>query len=183
MKNIVIIGAGDLGKELVWLIEDINKVKPTYVILGFLDDDEQKHGSTFYGYKVLGSTALLKELNEKVRICAAIAIRDGAVRKKIVEMHPEFDGWESIIHPTAVIASTSHIGRGCIFFPQVTVSVDTRLGDFGFYYIHAVICNDCTIGDYVSVMIGGLVSEHVTIADQVTVAPNETVQPHTAKEK
>lgn len=25
VKSIVIIGAGDLGKELVWLIEDINK--------------------------------------------------------------------------------------------------------------------------------------------------------------
>jgi pyrroline-5-carboxylate reductase len=34
MKNIVIIGAGDLGKELVWLIEDINKVNQTHVILG-----------------------------------------------------------------------------------------------------------------------------------------------------
>ena len=182
MKNIVIIGAGDLGKELVWLIEDINKVKPTYVILGFLDDDNTKHGSTFYGYKVLGSTELLKELNEKVRICAVIAIRDGEARRRIVEMHPEFDGWESIIHPTAVIASSSHIGRGCIFFPQVTVSVDTQMGNFGFYYIHAVVCNDCVIGDYVSVMIGGLVSEHVTIADNVTVEPNETIQPHTIKE-
>lgn len=183
MKNIVIIGAGDLGKELVWLIEDINRVKPTYVILGFLDDDEQKHGSTFYGYKVLGSTSLLKELNEKVRVCAAIAIRDGDARKRIVEMHPEFDGWESIIHPTTVIASSSYIGKGCIFFPQVTVSVDTKLGDFGFYYIHAVVCNDCLIGDYVSVMVGGLVSEHVTLANQVTVAPNETVQPHTVKKE
>ena len=45
MKNIVIIGAGDLGKEIVWLIEDINKVKPTYVILGFLDDDTNKTGN------------------------------------------------------------------------------------------------------------------------------------------
>ena len=25
-ENIVILGAGDLGKEVVWLIEDINKV-------------------------------------------------------------------------------------------------------------------------------------------------------------
>ena len=39
MKEIVIIGAGDLGREVVWLIEDINRLNPTYVILGFLDDD------------------------------------------------------------------------------------------------------------------------------------------------
>ena len=47
MKNIVIIGAGDLGKELVWLIEDINKVRPTYLILGFLDDDLSKDTYSF----------------------------------------------------------------------------------------------------------------------------------------
>ena len=62
MKNIVIIGAGDLGRELVWLIEDINKVKPTYVILGFLDMDERKAGREFYGYEVLGTEERLEEL-------------------------------------------------------------------------------------------------------------------------
>ena len=60
MKNIIIIGAGDLGKEVVWLIEDINKVQPTYVILGFLDDDIAKDGGEFYGYRVLGDTNQLE---------------------------------------------------------------------------------------------------------------------------
>ena len=85
MKNIVIIGAGDLGKEVVWLIEDINKREPTYLILGFLDDDKTKAGSEFYGYKVLGSTELLKELSEKIPLYSIIAIQDGKVRKKILK--------------------------------------------------------------------------------------------------
>ena len=63
MKNIVIIGAGDLGKEVVWLIEDINRVKPTYLILGFLDDDMSKNTYSFCGYRVLGGTDKLEELN------------------------------------------------------------------------------------------------------------------------
>ncbi len=178
MKNLVIIGAGDLGKELVWLIEDINKITPTYLILGFLDDDPEKTGTDFYGYKVLGSTRLLSELGAKMPMSAVIAIQNGSVRKKIVEEHPEFDRWESLVHPTAVIASTSPIGRGCVFFPQVTVSVDTILGDFGLFYIHSTVCNDCRIGSYVSAMTGTLISEHAEIEDERFLAAGTCVPPH-----
>ena len=47
MKEIVILGAGDFGKEVAWLIEEINKRNPTYIILGYLDDDEKKIGQSF----------------------------------------------------------------------------------------------------------------------------------------
>ena len=178
VKSIVIIGAGDLGKELVWLIEDINKKEPTYLILGFLDDDEAKRNSEFYGYKVLGATEKLEEICRSTLACAVVAIQDGAVRKKIVERHPDFHGWESIIHPTAVIASTSLVGAGCIFFPQVTVSVDTKLGDFGLYYIHSTICNDCIVSDFVSVMSGASISERAVIGESCFLAAGSCVNPH-----
>lgn len=178
MRNIVIVGAGDLGKELVWLIEDINKTKPTYLILGFLDDNVKKAGTEYYGYRVLGGTEKLKELYTKMSIHAVIAIQDGSVRKKIVEAHPEFTKWETIAHPSAVIASTSKVGKGCIFFPQVTVSVDSELGDFGLYYIQSTICNDCNIGNYVSVMSGVSISEHAIVGDGCFLAAGSTVYPH-----
>ena len=178
MKNIVIIGAGDLGKEIVWLIEDINKRQPTYLILGFLDDDADKAGTEFYGYKVLGGTEQLRELSSRMPLNAVVAIQDGGIRKKIVEEHPEFTMWETIIHPTAVIASTTSVGKGSIFFPQVTVSVDSRLGAFGLYYIHSIVCNDCVIGDYVSIMSGASVSERAEIGDGCFLAAGSTVYPH-----
>lgn len=177
MKNIVIIGAGDLGKEVVWMIEDINKQFPTYLILGFLDDDESKKGQEFYGYKVLGSTEDLESLEKKMPLCAVIAIQEGTIRKKIVEEHNNFQHWENIIHPTAVIASTVSMGKGTIVFPQVTMSVDSNLGDFGLYYIHAIVCNDCRIGNFVSVMSGVQVSERVTIGNQSYLAAGCCIYP------
>lgn len=178
MKNIVIIGAGDLGKELVWLIEDINHVHPKYLILGFLDDDESKIGGEFYGYKVLGKINQLEEISEKIPISAVIAIQDGSARKNIVEEHNTFKEWESIIHPTAVIASSSPIGKGTIIFPQVTISVDTKMGEFNILYIHSTICNDCNVGDYVSVMSGATISEHAEVDDGSLLHAGYTVAPH-----
>jgi acetyltransferase-like isoleucine patch superfamily enzyme len=178
MKNILIIGAGDLGKEVVWIIEDINKHCPTYLILGFLDDDKEKTGGEFYGYRVLGSINQLEIIADRMPLTAVIAIQDGNKRKKIVEAHRSFTSWESVIHPTAVIASTSPVGKGSIVFPWVTVSVDTKLGTFVLFYIHSTICNDCAIGDYVSIMSGASVSEHAKIGDGCFLAAGARVNPH-----
>ena len=180
MKNIIIIGAGDLGKEIVWLIEDINKVKPTYVILGFLDDNVEKTGKDFFGYKVLGTTELLDKLSEKSPFCAVIAIQNGAVRRAIVEGHPDFEQWETIVHPTAVIAPECDLSKGNIIFPRVTASVDTKIGQFSLLYMNATVCNDCTIGDYASIMTGVVVSEHVVIENGAFLPAGMCVAPHTS---
>ena len=169
MKEIVIVGAGDLGKEVVWLIEDINKHYPNYLILGFLDDDRSKTAGEFYGYKVLGTTELLDEKYNNGQIGAVIAIKDGKARERIVNNHKGFNSWETIIHPNAVIAPSSKIGRGGIVFPNVTVSVDTVIGDFALLYIQAVVLNDTKIGDFVSVMANTTVADHKTIADRTEV--------------
>jgi acetyltransferase EpsM len=178
LKNIVVIGAGDLGKEVVWLIEDINRKEPTYLILGFLDDDASKIGKEFYGYEVIGRVSDLRSLSGRIPVSAVIAIQDGEARKNIAEQNSDFGGWASIIHPTAVIAPSSRVGKGSILFPQVTVSVDSSLGDFGLYYIRSVICNDCRIGNYVSVMSGVSVSEHVEIGEESFLAAGCCVYPH-----
>ena len=38
MKNLVIIGAGDFGREVSWVVERINAQTPTWNLLGFVDD-------------------------------------------------------------------------------------------------------------------------------------------------
>ena len=162
----------------MWLIEDINKREPAYLILGFLDDDETKKDSEFCGYKVLGTTERLEEIGRSTFASMVVAIQDGTVRKKIVESHPGFHRWESIVHPTAVIASTTSVGIGCIFFPQVPVSVDTKLGDFGLYYIHSTVCNDCVVGDFVSMMSKASISERAEIGDGCFLAAGSCVNPH-----
>ena len=183
MKNIVIVGAGDLGKEIVWLIEDINMRQPTYLILGFLDDDLSKDTYSFCGYRVLGGTEKLEELRAKISFNAVMAIQDGSIRKRIVEAHPDFDWWETIIHPTAVIASSTKIGKGSVFFPHVTVSVDTYLGQFGLYYIHSTVCNDCWIGNYVSVMANASISEHAEVIGETALPANSCIEPYTKQRK
>ncbi len=177
MKNIVIMGAGELAKEVVWLIEDINRIEPTWVILGFLDDTKEK-GTVCYGYPVLGAMHELETLQKRSKFYSVIALQNGRDRARILEEHLDFKYWTSIIHPSAVIAPESSIGTGSIIFPQVTVSVDTNIGKHCLIYLHAVICNDCNIEDYVSLMSGVSLAEHVQVGRESYVSAGCNVYPH-----
>lgn len=177
MKEIVILGAGDFGKEVVWLIEEINKKTLTYIILGYLDDDEEKIGKNFNGYECLGSISHLTEMNQNRHCCAVIANQDADIRKKFVDTFPEFDDWETLIHPSVNISDTSTVGKGCIICACGNVSCNTVVGDFCLFNISVTMGHDCVIGNYVSIMSGSCISGHVTIEDGAYLATNSTVIP------
>ena len=177
IKNIVIIGAGDFGKEVAWLIDDINKVSPAYKILGYLDDDVNKQGQIFNGHSVLGTTDILYEFQKSNNICAVIAMQNGDVRKRIVDKFSNFDNWETLVHNSVNISDTSSMGKGCILCAGTNVSVNTVIGSHCLFNISATVGHDCIIGDYVSTMSGSCICGNVTVQDLAYLSTNCTVIP------
>ncbi len=177
MREIVIIGAGDFGKEVAWLIEGINKAEPTYLILGYLDDDEDKINIQVGGYTVLGKVSYLKELTEHHDLCASIAMQDVDRRERIVNELSWFNRWETLIHPSVDISDRTKLGEGCVVCAGVNVSVDTVIGKHCLFNISSTIGHDCVIGDYVSVMSGAKISGHVKVGNKAYLATNCTVVP------
>lgn len=178
MKELVILGAGDLGKEVIWLIEDINRVSPKYTILGLLDDDRNKYGTQIHGYQVMGDINRLTYISRTRTVYAVIAIEDGSIRNKIVNQVRGFKKWETLIHPSAVISDMSTVGEGSIIFANVTVSVDTSIGKHCLCYLSSTIGNDCEIGDYVSVMSKVTISEHVKVGNQSYLSASSIMFPN-----
>lgn len=177
MKDIIIIGAGDFGKEVAWLIEDINAKESKYNILGMLDDDETKIGKEYYGYKCLGRIESLLEISKEKPVCAVIAMQDGAIRKKIVERLTGFNNWETLIHPSVNVSKTSQIGRGCVVCAGSNISVNTEIGNQCLFNISVTVGHDCSIEDFASLMSGSCVCGHVSIGEGAYLATNSTVIP------
>ena len=63
MKEIIILGAGDFGREVAGLIEEINKISPSYTIVGYLDDDTEK-----IGQKILAEEIYAVKPGEKITV-------------------------------------------------------------------------------------------------------------------
>ena len=55
MKDIIIVGAGGCGREVANWIEDINKEKKTWNILGFIDDNLNVSCAVSSKYKIVDS--------------------------------------------------------------------------------------------------------------------------------
>ncbi len=177
MREIVIIGAGDFGKEVAWLIEGINKVRPTYLLLGYMDDDENKIGREIGGYTVLGKVGYINELSQHHNLYATIAMQDVDAREALVNKLPNFSKWETLVHPSVDISDRTKLGEGCVVCAGVNISVDTVIGKHCLFNISATIGHDCVIGDYVSVMSGAKVSGHVKVGDKAYLATNCTIVP------
>lgn len=62
MKDIVIIGTGGIGREVAWIIEEINNINSTWNIIGFIDDNSKTWEKEFNGYRVLGGIEALDKL-------------------------------------------------------------------------------------------------------------------------
>ncbi|WP_279120016.1 acetyltransferase [Fusobacterium varium] len=137
MKDVVIIGAGGFAREVAWLIEEINKKNEQWNILGFIDDNSENVGKSLNGYKIIGNTDYLNEMNKN--IYAVIAIGNGKTRKKIVEKLKKRK-FGILIHPNVSISNSISIGEGSIICSGNILTVNISIGK------HVIINLDCTIG-------------------------------------
>lgn len=161
MKDLYIIGAGGFGREVAWLVERINEVKPTWNIKGFIDDDETLWGIKEDNYKVVGGCSCLREIEGAYVVCAVASTR---ARKRIIEkLEDSKIKFASIIDPSVIISNRVKIGEGAIICAGTILTVDIKIGN------HVIINPDCTIGHDVAI------EDYVTIYPSVNVSGNVSI--------
>lgn len=138
MKKIVIVGSGGFAKEVAFLIDEINKLKKEWNLLGFIDT---KVG-TFNGkYKVYNNDDWLE--NTKSEIFVVFGLGDPSLIKKLVakfKLNKNIN-FPTIIHPN-VIGDWDHItiGEGNIICAGSIFTTDIKIGSFNVFNL------DCTVG-------------------------------------
>ena len=167
MKKIYIVGAGGLGREVLWWIKDINKVKPTWEIEGFLDDNPNALDGLECDYRIVGSVKD-KEPEEDEEF--ALAVASPVLKREIVQiLKSKGAKFAAVIHPTAMVSEFAHYGEGLILFPYSKLSVNSTVGDF-VTILSSPIGHDTVIGDY-SVISGNCnIIRNVTIGKGVFLA-------------
>lgn len=149
LKPLVIIGAGGLGREIAWLVEDINRQKPEWDFIGFVDDGVQ--GNTIEGYPILGSTDILSNVSPKP--WAIVAIADSHIRKEITHrLQANKIETATLIHPSVSMSDFVKIGAGSIIGSGAIITTNVTLGQASIINLGCFIGHDTILGNFVSLM-------------------------------
>lgn len=173
MKDIVIIGAGGVGREVSLIIEQINSLKPTWNILGFIDDNPNNLGKIIDGQKVIGDSKYLMTLSEETYV--VIAIANYKVKKTFVEKLGGCFKFATIIHPRVLVHDFMTVGEGTIIYEGVILTTDIRIGSQVIISPKCGIGHDSIIKDYVSLLWNVNVSGADVIGEGVLVGSGATI--------
>lgn len=181
MKNIVIFGAGGLGRETVLMINDgINYYrKNTYQILGFVVEEKYYHpGMMVSGYPVLGTEEWL--FSNKDDVCCALAIGDHTHERERIFNVLKGNGvkLETLICGDAYVPSNCKIGEGCYIGTRVSVSADVEIGDGTFINSEVMFGHDVKIGRFCNFYPRATISGNCIFGDHVNVGGSSYIVPN-----
>lgn len=153
MKKILIFGAGGFGREVQWLIERINQVKPTWIIEGYLDDGVET-GTIINGYPVVGGMEALKKYDTSVAIVCAVG--SAVVREKIISKILEIGEFEfpNLIDPDVQMSDSVKLGKGNIICAGNILTVNIEIKDFVILNLSCTVGHDAVIGSFVTIYPG-----------------------------
>ena len=165
LRDIVIIGAGGIGREVAYIIEEINEIKETWNIVGFIDDNSDTWLKELNGYPVLGGIEYLK--NMKIKPHVVVAISNCEIKKSIVTSLNNGFKFARIIHPSVKNNKHIKVGLGTIIYPGVILTVNTKIGENVIISGNCGIGHDVVIGDYSTLLWGTNLSGYDTIGNEV----------------
>jgi len=152
--DIVLFGAGNYGKEVLWILKTCNVNKKKFSVLGFLDENESLWETEILGISVLGGLDWLKN-NTKKNLNCIICVGDPIIKKIILKKLDNLGLiFPKIVHSTCVLNNDKLIGEGSVISAHVSIESNVKLGKHVFVNMNSSIAHDSCIGDFVNICPG-----------------------------
>jgi len=191
---LILVGAGGLAREAAEAVRAINAERSTWTLLGYLDDDPAKHGTSMAGLPVLGSVDDLRKYPDAQLVLCPVRPDNYVARSRLASrLALDDDRYATLVHPSASIGSTCEVGAGCvvlahaaltadvvvnrhtIIMPQVVLTHDVRVCEFATLASGARIGGSCHIGPGAYIGSGACVREGITVGERAMVGMGAVV--------
>ncbi len=161
MEKIAIVGSGGFAREVLTLINDINKNAPQYEIVGFVGFDKSQ---TIHGFPVIGNDEKVNSTREPLSL--AIAVGEPHMKEKIrLKYNNPLISFPALIHPSVIIGDSQSVsfGEGCVVCAGCILTTDIRIDDFVTFNLMCTVGHDTVIESYSSFMPSVNISGEVII--------------------
>ncbi|MDD4729370.1 MAG: acetyltransferase [Dysgonamonadaceae bacterium] len=185
MKQLLILGAGGMGKEILYTAQHSIGYGTEFVVKGFLDFPNQDWDTNVYP-PILGIEDDYKIQSNDIFTCS---IGNVHLKRKVCEkMRLRGAMFQTLIHKEANIRENVKIGEGTIVDWNATVGSDVIIGENCLIQLLSIVGHDCKIGNYsridtqcvcvggvvlqdcATIHTGAVVSHKVVVENDATVA-------------
>jgi len=179
MKQLIIIGAGGMGRTFFDMAKESIGYGQTYLIKGFIDDNTAALDN-FNNYPpMLGTITDYQPSDEDLFVCSI----GGAARRKCIEEIISRGGkFLTMIHQTVRLGTNVEIGEGTVIGAFTSIGADAKVGKYNLIQSYSVIGHDSCIGDFNRIdthvtLVGGTIVENDTdIHTSAMISHNVTIE-------
>jgi sugar O-acyltransferase (sialic acid O-acetyltransferase NeuD family) len=157
-SELLLVGAGGFAREAAEAVRASNSITPTWDLLGFLDDDPAKQGTTIAGLQVIdGIDAVHDYPNAQVVLCPGRP--DNYVIRRELERRLDLDEgrYATVVHPAASVGLTCAIGHGSVVLAHASLTADVVVGRHVLIMPQVVLTHDVRVGDWATIASGVLI--------------------------
>lgn len=161
MKNLIIIGAGGMGRTIYSNALECVGYGETFVVKGFIDDNLQAL-ENFPNYPSVIDT--IKDYVPQMGDVFVSSIGGEARRPCMEEIIRRGGEFMELIHKTARIYTNAKLGKGNFIGAYTVIGNDAEIGDYNMIQSYTVIGHDARIGSWNRIdthvtCVGGIVIE------------------------
>lgn len=179
MKDLIIIGAGGMGRTLYCNALECVGYGEKYVVKGFIDDNLQAIEG-FYNYPPVIDT--IKDYVPQENDVFVSSIGGAARRPCMEEIIRRGGEFIELIHKTARVYTNAKLGKGNFIGAYSVIGNDVEIGDYNMIQSYTVIGHDAKIGNWNRIdthvtCVGGIVIEdEVNIHTSAVISHNVRVE-------
>lgn len=179
MKNLIIIGAGGMGRTMYSNALESIGYGEKFVVKGFVDDNlEALDGFPNYP-PVIGTIRNYQPQQDDVFVSSIGGISRKACMEEIIRRGGEFI---ELIHQTARLLANVKLGKGNFIGAYTVIGNDVVIGDYNMIQSYTIIGHDARIGDFNRIdtrvtCVGGIViGNEVNIHTSAVISHNVKVE-------
>lgn len=170
---VIVLGAGGHAKVLIDALQVI-----AARIVGIVDTDTDKHGTSLLGVRVLGGEEVISQHDPiQVRLVNGIgSVGSPEKRRQLFETFKKRGyAFQSVLHPSAVIGSGVVLGEGAQIMAGVIIQAGAQIGANAILNTGARVDHDCIVGAHAHIAPGAILCGSVKVGDASHVGAGATV--------
>lgn len=166
MKDLIILGTGDFGREIAHMVERINdrSEEKEWNLLGFSTNEATLKGTIVDGYEVVCTDDELNEWPDKIYTVCSLGV--AKARKKVVAKitNPNVR-FATIIDPDAKLFRDVSVEEGSVICAGTILAINTHIEKHVIVNLNCTLGHDAVVEDYSVINPGVNVSGKVNIKE------------------